>query len=108
MTAADTAARAGARTPGWRLEWYVARRYLASRRRGKTRFLSLITVIAVGGVALGVTALVTVIAVMSGLQNELQSMILGSTPHVYVFEAGRAFHLDGWRDVMPKIGRAHV
>lgn len=103
VAAAGTAASAAARTPGWRFEWYVARRYLASRRRGKTRFLSLITVIAVGGVALGVTALVTVIAVMTGLQNELQRMILGSTPHVYVFQAGQAFRLEGWRDVMPKV-----
>lgn len=102
-TPAGTAASAAGRMPGWRLEWYVARRYLASRRRGKTRFLSLITVIAVGGVALGVTALVTVIAVMTGLQNELQRMILGSTPHVYVFQAGQAFRLDGWRDVLPEV-----
>ncbi|MGH7576632.1 MAG: FtsX-like permease family protein [Longimicrobiales bacterium] len=103
VAAANAKTRAAARTPGWRFEWYVARRYLASRRRGRTRFLSLITVIAVGGVALGVTALVTVIAVMTGLQNELQRMILGSTPHVYVFEAGQAFRLDGWGEVMPEI-----
>lgn len=103
VSAEAAATAAAGRTPGWRLEWYVARRYLASRRRGKTRFLSLITVIAVGGVALGVTALVTVIAVMTGLQNELQRMILGSTPHVYVFQAGQAFRLDGWRDVLPKV-----
>lgn len=100
---ADAAATGAARTPGWRLEWYVARRYLASRRRGRTRFLSLITVISIGGVALGVAALVTVIAVMTGLQDKLQQMILGSTPHVYVFEAGRAFRLDGWREVLLEV-----
>ncbi len=84
------------------LEWFVARRYLASRRKGK-RFLSLITLIAVGGIALGVTALITVIAVMTGLQQDLQRMILGSTPHVYVFESGRAFRVHNWPAVLPKV-----
>ena len=84
------------------LEWFIARRYLASRRKG--RFLSLITLIAIGGVFLGVTALITVIAVMTGLQRDLQRMILGSTPHVYLFQAGRGgFRLDAWRDVLPRV-----
>jgi lipoprotein-releasing system permease protein len=84
------------------LEWFVARRYLASRRKGK-KFLSLITLIAVGGVFLGVTALITVIAVMTGLQRDLQGMILGSTPHVYVFEAGRGFRMENWKHVLPRV-----
>lgn len=84
------------------LEWFIARRYLASRRKG--RFLSLITLIAIGGVFLGVTALITVIAVMTGLQRDLQRMILGSTPHVYLFQAGRGgFRLDAWREVLPRV-----
>ena len=84
-----------------RLEWFVARRYLSSRRKG--RFLSLITVIAVGGVALGVMALITVIAVMTGLQRDLQAKIIGSNPHVYVFEQGRGFRLGDWERVMERV-----
>lgn len=84
-----------------RLDWYIARRYLASRRRG--RFLSLITLIAVGGVGLGVTALITVIAVMTGLQRDLQQKILGNNPHVYVFERARGFRLGNWRALVPRI-----
>lgn len=84
-----------------RLEWFVARRYLASRRRG--RFLSLITVIAVAGVALGVMALITVIAVMTGLQRDLQAKIIGSNPHVYVFEQGGGFRLGAWARVADKV-----
>lgn len=83
------------------LEWYIARRYLASRRKG--RFLSLITLIAVGGVFLGVTALITVIGVMTGLQRDLQAKILGSNPHIYVFDTGRGLRLGDWRRVL---GRA--
>ncbi|MGH7483148.1 MAG: ABC transporter permease, partial [Longimicrobiales bacterium] len=87
-----------------RLEWSIARRYLAPRRKGQ--FLSLITLIAVGGVVLGVTALLTVIAVMTGLQQDLQAKILGSTPHVYVFEQGSSFRMEAWRPVLTRV-RAH-
>ncbi len=79
-----------------RLSWYVARRYLASRRKGA--FVSLITLIAVGGVLVGVAALITVIAVMTGLQQDLQSKIVGMNPHVYVFEQGAGgFRMPVWR-----------
>ena len=79
-----------------RLEWFIARRYLASRRKG--RFLSLITWIAVGGIFVGVMALLTVIAVMTGLQRDLQAKILGTNPHVYIFKSGEGgFRFKGWR-----------
>jgi len=84
-----------------RLEWYIARRYLASRRKG--RFVSLITLIAIGGIFLGVTALITVIAVMTGLQRDLKDMILGSNPHVYVFEEGQGFRLGDWENVIGEV-----
>jgi lipoprotein-releasing system permease protein len=80
------------------LEWFVVRHYLGSRRRG--RFLSLITLIAVGGIVVGVMALITVIAVMTGLQRDLQAKILGTNPHVYVFENGAGFRLGNWQHVL--------
>ena len=85
-----------------KLEWYIARRYLGGRKRG--RFLSLITLIAVGGIFVGVMALITVIAVMTGLQRDLQSKILGSNPHIYVFEqTGSGFRMNNWRSVLQKV-----
>ncbi|MFO7893541.1 MAG: FtsX-like permease family protein [Longimicrobiales bacterium] len=79
-----------------RLSWFVARRYLASRRKGI--FVSLITMIAVGGVVVGVAALITVIAVMTGLQQDLQAKIVGMNPHVYIFEQGSGgFRMPAWR-----------
>jgi lipoprotein-releasing system permease protein len=84
-----------------RLEWFVVRHYLASRRQG--RFLSLITLISVGGIFVGVMALITVIAVMTGLQRDLQVKILGSNPHVYVFEHGGAFRLSNWQNVLERV-----
>lgn len=85
-----------------RLDWFVAGRYLASRRRGR-RLLSLSTIIAVGGVAVGVMALLVVIAVMTGLQRDLQSKILGGTPHIYVYGTGTGLRLGDWQDVARRI-----
>lgn len=84
-----------------RLDWFIARRYLSSRRKG--RFLSLITAIAIGGITLGVTALITVIAVMTGLQRELQQKILGNNPHVYVFEPGQSFRLERYEALLEPV-----
>ena len=81
-----------------RLDWYVARRYLASRRKGT--FVSLITLIAVGGVFVGVAALIIVMAVMTGLQQDLQSKIVGMNPHVYIFQqSGGGFRMPDWEPV---------
>jgi lipoprotein-releasing system permease protein len=84
------------------LEWFVARRYLSSRRSGR-RLLSLSTFIAIGGVAVGVMALLVVIAVMTGLQRDLQAKILTGTPHVYVYEQGTGIRLGNWRDIMARV-----
>lgn len=83
------------------LDWYIARRYLAARKRG--RFLSLITWIALGGVTLGVMALVIVISVMNGMQEELRAKILGSNPHVLVLQTGTSLRMDGWEQVLERV-----
>ena len=85
-----------------RLEWFVARRYLSSRRRGR-RLLSLSTFIAIGGVAVGVMALMVVIAVMTGLQRDLQAKILSMTAHIQVTESGSSFRMGNWREVKERI-----
>ena len=84
-----------------RLDWYIARRYLSARKQG--RFLSLITWIALGGVTLGVTALVVVISVMNGLQEELRAKILGSNPHVLVLQAGSSLRMDDWEGIREQV-----
>lgn len=83
------------------LEWFVARRYLSGGRGGG--FMSLITLIAVGGVAVGVMALIVVIGVMTGLQNDLQRKILGATPHGRVLEIGQEVQMDDWRSVLEEV-----
>ena len=83
------------------LEWYVARRYMASRRRG--RLFSFITWIALGGVTIGVCALVIVIGVMSGMQEDLLGKILESSAHVVVQQQGSSLRMDDWRTVAGRV-----
>ena len=84
-----------------RLHWFIARHYLgASRGRG---LLSLITWIALGGIMVGVTALVVVTAVMSGMQRDLTAKILESTPHIYVLQQGTALRMNEWEHVRDSI-----
>ena len=63
-------------------ELQVALRYLVARRR--QAFVSLISLVSTLGVAVGVTALVVALALMTGLQGELRDRMLGSMPHIYV------------------------
>ena len=63
-------------------ESYMAKRYLKVRQQ--KRFVSLITVLAAFGVAVGVMVLVVVIAVMSGFQSELKKRMLGIDAHLLV------------------------
>lgn len=53
-------------------------------RRRKTGFISLISFISVLGVAIGVMALIVVLAVMSGFDRELKSKIVGVQPHLRI------------------------
>ncbi len=84
-----------------RLELGVALRYLRSRRG--SRLLSLITVIAVGGITVGVATLVIVLGVMNGLQNDLREKILVVNPHLRVLTYGEGLRLDDWHKTLAKV-----
>jgi lipoprotein-releasing system permease protein len=68
--------------------WFVGSRYL--RARQKQAFISLITFLATAGIAVGVMALIVVIAVMTGFESELQNRILGIESHVLVMRYGES------------------
>ena len=68
-------------------ELFVSLRHLKAKRTQK--FISLNTWISVGGVALGVMALIVVIAVMSGFGKDLRDKILGTNSHVVVSNISR-------------------
>lgn len=63
-------------------EGFIARKHLTHRR--KTGFISLISFISVGGVAVGVMALIVVLAVMSGFDRELKAKIVNVQPHLRI------------------------
>ncbi len=84
-----------------RVEWWIAGRYLRSRRG--SRFVSLITAIATSGVALGVMALIVVIGVMSGLQRDLREKILVANPHLRVLTYGEGLRIDAWARVLATV-----
>ncbi|MBF0537754.1 MAG: lipoprotein-releasing ABC transporter permease subunit [Nitrospirae bacterium] len=60
----------------------IALRYLKSRKRHKS--ISFNAVISIGGVAVGVMALIIVLAVMSGFHQDLQRKILGVNAHIII------------------------
>jgi lipoprotein-releasing system permease protein len=63
-----------------RFEYLIGMRYLRARRR--ERFVSLIAIISLAGVALGTFALTVVLSVMSGFQEDLRQRLLAFNPHV--------------------------
>jgi len=84
-----------------RLNLKLASRYLRSRR--SSRLFSLITLIATGGVTVGVMALIVVMGVMNGLQEDLRDKILGPTPHLRVYTYGQGLRIDDWSAVRDTI-----
>ena len=60
-------------------EFFVARRYLFSKR--KQAFIYVISLMSVLGVALGVAALVIVLGVYNGLTTDMREKILGANAH---------------------------
>ncbi|MEO7454737.1 MAG: ABC transporter permease [Gemmatimonadaceae bacterium] len=84
-----------------RLEAAIAWRYLRSRRGSK--LLSLISVIAIGGVVIGVSALIVIMGVMTGLQDDLRDKILIGSPDVRVLNYGSDMVLKDWEPALKKV-----
>ena len=92
--------------------WFMSMRYLKARE--KQAFISLINLLATAGIAVGVMALIIVIAVMTGFESELQNKILGIESHILVMRYGESVtdidlnlqkieSVDGVRSVSPFI-----
>jgi lipoprotein-releasing system permease protein len=67
-------------------ESFISLRYLKSKRRQS--FISVITLISVAGVTLGVMALIIVLSVMRGFENDLKGKILGMNADIVVLRSG--------------------
>lgn len=80
-------------------EYFIGSRYL--RAKQKQAFVSLITILSIAGVMVGVMALIVVIAVMNGFDNDLKARILGGQSHIVLMHHGSAF--DQYRQVMEEV-----
>ncbi len=78
-----------------RYELLVGLRYTRAKRRN--RFISVISLISMAGIALGVAVLIVVLSVMNGFQKEVRERILGVASHVEITGAGGT--LADWRSV---------
>ena len=65
-----------------RLEFFIALRYLRSSK--KSRSVSFITNIAVVGVTIGVAALIVVLSIMNGFEQDLKKALVGANAHLVV------------------------
>ncbi len=95
--ATDSAADSAATAPRLPFSLFLGLRYLRPRRT----FVSIITLIAVLGVALGVAMPIIVISVMTGYDSELHERVLGFEPHLAVVQDQGL--IADWRTVRQEI-----
>ncbi|MCW8829627.1 MAG: lipoprotein-releasing ABC transporter permease subunit [Gammaproteobacteria bacterium] len=69
------------------LQLFIGLRYTRAKRRN--HFISFISLTSMLGIALGVTALITVLSVMNGFETELRQRILGMTSHATISGYGQ-------------------
>lgn len=82
-------------------ELLISLRYLKAKR--KSAFISIITLISTAGVALGVMALIIVLAVMTGFEQDLKEKILGTNAHIVVLKNGGA--IEDYDALMARLGK---
>ena len=78
---------------------FIALRYLKSKKKHKG--VSVTTVISIGGVAVGVMALLVVLSVMSGFHQDLQKKILGANAHIIIRDYKGS--MSGYKEVTEKL-----
>ena len=83
-----------------RLEPYIAFRYLKSKH--KNRFINLVTLFSIGGIFVGVAAIIVVISIMNGMESEIRGRILDTTAHITVFSF-KPDNIGDWHELISKI-----
>jgi len=82
------------------LPLFIGLRYTRAKRRN--HFISFISFSSMLGIALGVTALITVLSVMNGFEKELRIRMLGMSAHVVV-NSYYAESMENWQDLTEKV-----
>lgn len=81
------------------LPLFIGLRYTRAKR--KNHFISFISLISMGGIALGVMTIIVVIGVMNGFDKELKERMLGTVSHATI-SAYSGENLDNWQDALEK------
>lgn len=76
-------------------ELFIGLRYTRAKRRN--HYISFISLISLLGITLGMTALITVMSVMNGFQEEIRTRILGVASHIQI--SGVNEKLSNWQGV---------
>lgn len=86
-------------------EIFIGLRYTRAQPRegGGNQFISFIALISMLGLALGVAALIIVLSVMNGFQQELRERILGVVSHIQV--SNTSGELADWSRVVQNVAR---
>lgn len=77
-------------------QFFIGLRYTRAKRRN--HFISFISLISIIGIALGVTALITVTSVMSGFEKEMRQRIVGASSHATVTQFGEP--MTDWESIV--------
>lgn len=80
-----------------RTDVYIALRYL--RSRSHSGFISIISYLSIGGVTLGVAALIIVLSVMNGFETEVRDRIVGADAHIRLSTYGER-GIPAWTEAM--------
>ena len=86
--------------PSRYLELSIGARYLKARKF--PRLISAVTYISVSGITLGVMALIIVLGVMTGFEEDLKSKILGTNSHVVILDQAGGVLTD-WQPLLKKV-----
>jgi lipoprotein-releasing system permease protein len=82
-----------------RLPLYIGLRYSFSRQ--SNRFIGVVSMVSLVGMALGIASLITVLSVMNGFAGELRDRILALVPHLEL--QSTAGPLDDWRELSSRL-----
>jgi lipoprotein-releasing system permease protein len=78
------------------LAFFIGLRYTRAKR--SNNFVSFISLASMLGIALGITALITVMSVMNGFQKEVRARILGMVSHIQI--VGFEDRLKDWQSLI--------
>lgn len=85
-----------------KFETFIALRYLTAKH--KNHFISIVTFLSVGGILVGVGAILVVVSIMNGMEDEIRGRIIGTTAHITVYSFRREGITD-WNELLMKIER---